>query len=97
MTFVQMMTFRTGDIDAARHLNDEWRDATEGKRTLRREVIARDHENPGNYVVLAYFDSYESAMQNSQLPETEAAAEQFRELSDEPMTFRNLDIIEDRA
>ncbi len=97
MTFVQLMTFRTGDIDTARKLNDDWRHATEGKRTLRREVIARDSDNPGNYVVLAYFDSYESAMQNSHLPETEAAAKQFQQLSDEPIGFRNLEIIEDRA
>ena len=77
MTFLQIMTFRTGDLGAAMQIHDQWRRATEGKRTLRREILARDRDNPGSYVVLAYFDSYESAAQNSQLPETQHAAEQF--------------------
>ncbi len=97
MAFVQMMTFRTGEIDAARRVHDEWRQSTEGKRTLRREVLARDRDNPGSFVVLAFFDSYESAMENSQLPETQSAAGQFEKLADEPTAFRNLDILEDRS
>ncbi|HEX9064109.1 MAG TPA: hypothetical protein VF843_03325 [Streptosporangiaceae bacterium] len=97
MTFVQVMTFKTGDIDAARKLDDQWRQATEGKRTLRHEVLARDREHPGRYAVLAYFDSYEEAMRNSELPETRAAAQDFQRLSEEPMTFWNLEVLEDRA
>lgn len=97
MAFLQIMTFRTSEIDAASQIHDQWRQATEGKRTLRREVLARDLDNPGRYVVLAYFDSYESAMQNSQLPETQHAAEQFEKLSEEPMSFRNLEVLDDQA
>lgn len=96
MTFMQIMTFSTSDIEQVSAMHDHWRQATEGKRTLRREILARDHERPGRYVALAFFDSYESAMQNSQLPETEAAAELFQKLSDEPMTFRNLEVIDDQ-
>lgn len=97
MAFLQIMTFRTNDMDAATQIHDQWRQATEGKRTLRREVLARDRDNPGNYVVLAYFDSYESAMQNSLLPQTQDAAEQFQKLSEEPVGFRNLEVLEDQA
>jgi quinol monooxygenase YgiN len=97
MAFLQIMTFRTGDLDAAMQIHNQWRQSTEGKRTLRREVLARDRDNPGSYVVLAYFDSHESAMQNSQLPETQHAAEQFQKLSKEPMGFRNLEVLEDQA
>lgn len=78
-------------------IHDQWRQATEGKRTLRREVLARDRERPDHYVALAFFDSYESAMRNSRLPETEAAAEQFQKLSEDPMTFSNLEVIEDQS
>jgi hypothetical protein len=45
-------------------------------------------------VVLAFFDSYESAMENSALPETQASAERFAALT-ENMSFLDLDIIEE--
>jgi len=41
-------------------------------RTVRRELLARDHSDPGRYFAIAFFDSYESAMENSDLPETRA-------------------------
>jgi hypothetical protein len=44
-----------------------------------------------------YFDSYESAMENSSLPETMAAAEQYRKAADGEPVFYDLDVIEDRA
>ena len=56
-------------------LDDEWEQATEGKRTLRRSIITRDRNDPDRYLILAFFDSYESAMENSNLPETAAFAE----------------------
>jgi hypothetical protein len=46
---------------------------------------------------VVFFDSYESAMENSDLPETKASAEQYRKMSDEPQAFYDLDIVEDRA
>jgi hypothetical protein len=48
-------------------------------------------------VILAFFDSYESAMENSSLPETAAFAEKQMPLLDRPPNFYDLDIIEDRA
>jgi hypothetical protein len=36
MAFVQIIEFRTSDIERARQVNDEWWRATEGKRTVRR-------------------------------------------------------------
>jgi hypothetical protein len=43
------------------------------------------------------FDSYESAMENSDLPETSASAEQHMKTSEGPPVFYDLDILEDRA
>ena len=51
-------------------LEDEWEQATEGKRTLRRSIITRDRNDPNRHLVIAFFDSYDSAMVNSNLPET---------------------------
>jgi hypothetical protein len=47
--------------------------------------------------VVAFFDSYESAMENSELLETQEFAKRYNALLDEPMTFHDLDVIEDRS
>ena len=97
MAFVQIIEFRTSDIEPTRQINKQWRQATEGTRTVRRELLARDHSDPGRYFAIAFFDSYESAMENSDLPETSASAEQHMKTSEGPPVFYDLDILEDRA
>jgi hypothetical protein len=97
VAFVQIIEFRTGDVEAFRQIDDEWRRATEGKRTARRELIARDHSDPDRFFAVVFFDSYESAMENSDLPETRHAAQQFTKVSSAPPVFYDLDILEDRA
>ena len=97
MAFVQIIDMRTAKFDDISKLEDEWRNATEGKRTLRRAVVGRDRKNPDHYVVLAFFDSYDSAMLNSNLPETSAFGEKQAALADGPMEFTDLDVIEDRT
>jgi hypothetical protein len=97
MGFVQIIEFLTTDIEAARRINEEWRRATEGKRTVRRQIVTRDRSDPGRCFALVFFDSYESAMENSGLPETRAAAEQYAKISAGPPIFYDLDVIEDAA
>jgi hypothetical protein len=97
MAFVQIIEFRTKDIDAARRIDEEWRRATENKRTARRELLARDHSDPDRCFGIVFFDSYESAMENSSLPETQAAAEQYRKIAEGPPVFYDLDVFEDWA
>ena len=97
MAFMQIIEFRTSDIERARQINDEWWGATEGKRTLRRELLACDHYDPSYCFAVMFFDSYESAMENSGLPETQASAEQYMKISDGPPVFYDLDVLEDRA
>jgi hypothetical protein len=97
MSFVQVVEFRTSDLDAVRQADAGWRRASEGKRTVRREILAADRNQPGRYYVIVFFDSYESAMENSKLPETQAAAEKYMALADVPPVFYDLDVLEDRA
>jgi hypothetical protein len=97
MAFMQIIEFRASDVDGARQVDEDWWRATEGKRTVRREVVARDRSDPGRYFAVVFFDSYESAMENSGLPETQAAAEQYAKMSDGPPVFHDLDVLEDRA
>ena len=46
MAFMQIIEFHTTDIDAVRRIDEEWRRAAEGKRTVRHELLARDHSDP---------------------------------------------------
>lgn len=97
MAFVQIIEMHTANFDEVMKLEEEWRNATEGKRTLRRAIVGRDRNDPDHCVVLAFFDSFDSAMLNSNLPETSAFGEKVSALLDEPMEFTDLDVIEDRT
>lgn len=95
MTFVQIMEFRTDNIDAMGAITGDWERATEGKRTARRAMMTADRDEPGRYVMFIFFDTYESAMENSELPETQENAARMMAMADGPTTFRNLDVIDE--
>ena len=95
MTFVQIIEYRTSRLPEVEKLLDEWRTATEGKRTTTRSVTGRDRERPDTYVTVVEFPSFEAATDNNDLPETAHFAEQMAKLCDEGTTFTNLDVIRD--
>ncbi|MDQ1397188.1 MAG: hypothetical protein QOG64_2447 [Acidimicrobiaceae bacterium] len=97
MAFMQIIEMHTKKFDELKKLDDEWEKATEGERTLQRSIVARDRKDPDRYILLAFFDSYESAMENSNLPKTTEFAEKQVALLDGPPTFTDLDIIDDRS
>jgi hypothetical protein len=97
VSFVQIIDMRTKNVDEIQNLEREWENATEGKRTLRRSIIGRDRNDPDHYLVPAFFDSYESAMKNSNLPATTEFGQKQSALLDAPMQFTDLDVIDDRA
>ena len=94
--FIQITQLQTSKIDEIRAAVDEWQKATEGKRTVERSALCQDRDNPGHYAVVVFFDSYEDAMKNSALPETDALSKKVTALSEGPPTFVNLNIIEER-
>lgn len=97
MAFIQIIECRTGEIEVMQELEEQWRAATEGKRTLRRSIVARDREDPRRHLIFAFFDSYEAAMENSKLPETAAFSKKQAALVDGPMIFQNLEVVADRS
>lgn len=97
MSFVQIMQFQSSKIEDIRTAVSEWEQATEGKRTLGRSYLCEDREHPDHYSVVVLFGSYEDAMKNSALPETDALASKVTSLSDGPLTFLNLNVIEERS
>ena len=96
MKFVQIMEFQTSRTDEMDALEQEWRQATEGRRTLSREMKAQDRDRPGTNVLIAEFPSYEAAMKNNDLPETQKIAEEMAKLAEGGITFRNLDILDEQ-
>lgn len=97
MSFVQVAEMRTKNFAELSAIGDEFFAATDGKRTLQRSYLGRDRNDPNRYFLLAFFDSYESAMENSKLPETTALAEKQAPLLDGAPTFLDLDILEERS
>jgi hypothetical protein len=96
MAFIQVIEFRTSEYDQIRALDDEWERATEGTRTARRSIVTRDRNDPDRHLVVVFFDSYESAMENSSLPATGEFAAKVGALVDGGMSFIDLDVIDDR-
>jgi hypothetical protein len=94
MSFVQIVGVSTTRLDEFGRLHDEWFAATEGRRTLLREALYADRSAPNRYVSINEFDSYESAMVNSGLPETSALAEEAGRLCDEEPTFTDLELVD---
>jgi quinol monooxygenase YgiN len=94
MGFIQLVEFTTANTDQIRQLGEQFRRDTEGKRTSLRAMICADRDVPDRYVVVAEFPSYEEAMANSELPETQEFAAAMSELVQGPPSYRNLDVIE---
>jgi hypothetical protein len=93
MKFVQIIEFKTGDIDAFNRAVEEWRVKSADFRTAGRGTQTRDRDNDRTYVQIIEFPSYEAAMENSNRPETGEFAAQLAQLCDGPATFRNLDVV----
>ena len=92
--FVQIIEFKTSRIDEIEALGNEMRDeANAGSTvTVRRGTFTADRDRPGYYVNIVEFDSFESAMENSNRPETSEFAAKMAALCDAPPRFYNLDV-----
>jgi hypothetical protein len=97
MEFIQIIETRMSDVEPMLALDEEWEKATEGKRTARRSIVTRDRNDPTRHLVIVFFDSYEEAMENSKLPETQDFAAKANALAEAPPIFHDLDVIADRS
>ncbi|MEW6153756.1 MAG: hypothetical protein AB1673_07180 [Actinomycetota bacterium] len=94
MGFIQIVEFSTDKHEEVKALQARFLEATEGKRTTARVTVTSDRDNPSRYMVIAEFPSYEAAMENSNLAETDAMASEMANLVDGPPTFHNLNVLE---
>lgn len=97
MGFMQIIEMETDRFDEGRKLVEEYIAKTGGRRTSLRSVAGQDRDRPGHYVNVVFFDSYEDAMANSELPETQELAAGLAELTTRPPTFTNLDVVWDES
>ena len=91
--FVQIIMLTTTRIDEVRALGDEVRGQADAGLVLRGTFTA-DRDRPNTYLNIIEFDSHESAMENSNRPETASFAARMGELCDGPPTFYNLDVLD---
>ena len=92
---IQGIVFHTTRIDECKAAVDEYRAATEGRRTASRGILTKDRDEADHYLNVVFFDSYESAMQNSEMPETQKLAMTLDSLSDGETRFLNLEVLSD--
>jgi hypothetical protein len=97
MGFVQVIEFRTSKIEEMRKLGNEWEAAAGADRKARRIVVCADRDDPGHYFNIVFFDSYEAAMENSNLPQTQEFSGKMMALGEGAPKFYNLDILDDRS
>jgi hypothetical protein len=93
--FVQIVEYQTSRIDEVTAIVEKFRDdrLSQGDTTVGRGTATADRDRPGYYLSILEFDSYESAMENSNRPDTTEFAARMAELCDGPPKFYNLDVI----
>ncbi len=89
--FVQIIEFKTSRFDEVEQLAEDYNLNTSDNTALS-VTIAEDRDNPGTYFNIVQFDSYESAMKNSERPEVGQFAEAMAKICDGPPKFYNLDV-----
>ncbi len=96
LAFIQIILYRTFKPAEMQAVVGEWAQATEGKRKTRRRVFCPDRDNSDRYFNIVFFDSYEQAMENSALPETDRLSKKLMSFADGPPTFYNLNVGDDQ-
>jgi hypothetical protein len=91
--FVQVIEFRTSRIDELKKLADAM-ESDSGPGAASRGTVTQDRDRPGWYLNIVEFDSYETAMSNSNRPDVSAFAAKMAALCEEPPRFYNLDVVQ---
>lgn len=93
MGFVQIIRVRTSRFDELERAHEKWRAATEGTRTVTRELVTKDRNAEDVYWVVVEFPDHAAAMRNNELAATQDIAQAIAELADEPPQFLDLDVL----
>lgn len=97
MSFVQVIEYKTSDLDAVKRVNDEWKSATEGKRTAKRIVLGKYRDQSDRVCEMVFFDSRDDAMRNNELPETQDYARKLGDVVEGDPQFFDIEIVDDQT
>ena len=99
MKFVQIIEFEATDEQLAQGdaLVEDYMEKTEGKRTAGRSTLLRDRANPSKYYNIVEFESYEDAMRNNELPETQALSQSMMATTSGAPRFIDCDVLRERS
>src|SRR5215218_884714 len=92
--FIQLMEYETtrGDeIDAK--MREAMQTGGPSGSSMVRLAHTRDHDNPNHYVDIVEFTSYDEAMANSALPETDEMAKSLSAMCTSGPRYSNLDVM----
>ncbi|HSA51268.1 MAG TPA: ester cyclase [Yinghuangia sp.] len=95
MAFVQVIDYKTNRVDEFNRLMDDWVEATQGKRTATHSIVGQDRADSTHIVEIVEFPSYEEAMKNSQLPETDRIFQEMVAACEGTPTFTDLEVLRD--
>ena len=95
MGYVQIIELQSSRFEEIEALHEAWLAETEGQRTTIRELVVKDRNRAGRYLVIVEFASYEDAQVNNDLPATGRFAAALEGLLDAPPVFHDLDLVRD--
>lgn len=95
MTFVQIIDYKTSRQDDLDQLLDRYVSQSQGRRTVTHSIVGQDRDDAHHYMDVVEFPSYEEAMRNSRLPETDTMFQEMMALCEGMPTFTNLDVVRD--
>jgi quinol monooxygenase YgiN len=94
--FVQTIAWTSSRVDEMRAVADRFQaenpDPGPGFLGLK---LLKDRDRENSYLVVAEFENYDLAMQNSARPEVDAFNQEMLALADGPPTFSNYDVIDE--
>jgi quinol monooxygenase YgiN len=94
MSFIQTISYITTKPEELQALSEQFdRDNPDAPGFVGIKIL-KDRDKENTYLVIAEFENYEVAMENSARPETDAFAKKMSELVDGPPTFGNYDVIQ---
>ncbi|MFC9113268.1 ester cyclase [Streptomyces sp. NPDC057092] len=95
MTFVQLIDCRTNRFEEMDRLLDQWVEQTRGRRTATHAVVGKDRTETSHLVEIVEFPSYEEAVRNARLPETDRIFREMSALCQGTPTVTDLDVVRD--
>jgi hypothetical protein len=97
MGFIQILEYQTSRVEELAAVATEFRKRMQDSESTAKPLggtITADRDRPGCYLSIIEFDSYESAMEASNSPDTQEFFGRLSGLMDGPPKFYNLDVVD---